>query len=215
MLHSDSFGAAFSTISYFMADFNNIEMIDDDFFDNMSALQYLYLFGNKCANRNYLGVQNNPNATRLDLQRCFDNFQRAVPMTCIYMDFPGYDYTCYFTSNENVAGNDNTEAIEGEHAEGRANTDVLVVETYNQQIRTIPSVICRQFPNLQMLWMSYAGIQTFRTSTFAGCQSMTDLILEMNPIHVVPAGLFASNAALSTLWLDMNRIYRIENGKII
>jgi Leucine-rich repeat (LRR) protein len=114
-----------------------------------------------------------------------------------------------------MAGNDATEVIGGEHAEGLTNTDVLVIESYNQNIRTVPSVLCRQFPNLNHIRLNFNNIQTFRESSFSGCTNLRELIVEANPIYILPAGLFASNAALETLWLDMNRIYSIENGMSI
>lgn len=211
VLHSDSFGASLNSLSFLMADNNLIEMIDEELFDNSSSLQYLYLNRNKCVNRNYFGIGNNRNGTRLDLQRCFDNFNRAVPLSCIYLEFPG-EYTCYMSADLNLSGNDNTEVIDGVHVDGRTNTDVIALESYNQHIRTVPSVICRQFPNLNSIWLSFNRIQTFRQTSFAECANLRELVLEVNPIHILPAGLFVSNAVLQTLWLDSNRIFSIENG---
>lgn len=196
-----------------MADRNLIEMISPEILSSTS-IQFFYLVANKCANRNYYGVQNNLNSTRLSLQSCFDNFNRPVPMSCEYLEFPGYDYTCYLASEPNLAGNDNTVVIEGNHASNRTNSDVLVLESYNQVIRTVPSVICNQFPNLYHIWLTYNRIQTLRPSSFSGCTNLRVLVIEANPIHVIPAGLFVANSVLETLWLDSNRIYSIENGKL-
>lgn len=126
LLHADSFSPTFTNVSYVMVDYNEIDFIDPEFFDGLLNINFLYLNGNVCVNRNFYGVQTSRNASRDALDHCFENFNRVNPINCIYVSFTDYQYTCYMTVN-NLPGNDNAEVILGDHVDGNGDEDVAVV----------------------------------------------------------------------------------------
>lgn len=58
-------------------------------------------------------------------------------------------------------------------------------------------------------------IQTLNERTFADCLNLETLVIEFNPLQVVPGEIFLHNQRLNIIWLDFNNIHRIEAGLFI
>lgn len=120
-------------------------------------------------------------------------------ISCSYSQLsPQLPYTCHLTIN-NPIGLDNFVTIPGQHLPGRGNVDVTSLSASFQNTVNIPSVICRQFPNIQDLYMTSNNIQVIGESSFAGCGNLLQVSLVMNNIMGVPGNTFRNNPQLAVL----------------
>lgn len=110
-----------------------------------------------------------------------------------------YPYTCDLTLI-NPNGLDNFDNIQGDHLESRGNDDVTLVNAYNQNSPIVPSIICRQFPNLRTLYLSNCNIQTINETAFAGCANLEQIMLSFNGITEIPAFTFRNSPNLEFLF---------------
>jgi Leucine-rich repeat (LRR) protein len=68
----------------------------------------------------------------------------------------------------------------------------------------VPSVICRQFANLEQLWVVFSQVTTLSSAAFASCTGLTDLSLSLNSLAFIPGHILP--ATLRTINLEMNAI---------
>ena len=126
---------------------------------------------------------------------------QTVTISCNYRQVaPTYPYTCDLTL-VNPGGLDNFDRIQGEHLAGRNDSDVLLVSGYNQNSRIVPSVICRQFPNLRDLNLLSSNIVNINEAAFADCRNLEHVMLSFNEIAEVPDNTFRNNERLNFIYL--------------
>jgi hypothetical protein len=136
---------------------------------------------------------------------------KSQDISCSYYQRGGYPYTCQLTIN-NPAGSDDFTTIPGNHLPNRTNEDVQLVDAFSQNTLNIPSVICRQFPNLVDLYMTVSNIQIINESSFAGCRHLRSATLVYNAIQAVPANTFRNNPNLEFIYLSWNNLTRLETN---
>ena len=101
----------------------------------------------------------------------------------------GASYECLLSiSNPNGIEFDE---VEGTHLTGLSNEDVELVNAYSGNSRIIPSVICRQFPNVYHLTVMSINVEELTPAAFAECRNLVDVFLVFNQITSVPANTFA------------------------
>lgn len=126
---------------------------------------------------------------------------QAVTISCNYRQIaPTYPYTCDLTL-VNPGGLDNFDRVQGEHLAGRNDSDVLMVSGFNQNSRLVPSVICRQFPNLRDLYLSSSNIVNINEAAFVNCRNLERVMLSFNEISEIPDNTFRNNERLDFVYL--------------
>jgi len=126
---------------------------------------------------------------------------QTATISCNYRQIAAnYPYTCDLTL-VNPVGLDNFDRIQGEHLAGRNDSDVVLVTAYNQNSRLVPSVICRQFPNLRDLYLSSSNIININEAAFVDCRNLEHLMLSFNEISEVPDNTFRNNERLDFIYL--------------
>jgi Leucine-rich repeat (LRR) protein len=121
------------------------------------------------------------------------------------------EYTCWLDiSNPN--GRDDFETISGQHLSGFGNADVLTVSAYVQNTQNVPSVICRQFPNLESLIMIYSEIQDVTADAFSECRHLVYLNLNHNAIRQLPDNWLRNSENLESLNVFDNLISEISES---
>lgn len=209
MIHSDSFGSTLAHLQFVFIDFNNLNTIDAQFFDNASTLDYLYLIENICINRNFYAVNILRDQTREALTHCFDNFAAAGAVNCFYAEYPNPgDYSCILSAN-NPSGSDNFTQVTGDHASGFGNDDVRAVEGANQNTRIVPSVVCEQFSNLIEFSLHTSQIMRITRNSFSGCANIRTIMLNNNLITSIEAESFDNNANLEHFEAILNDIHHV------
>jgi Leucine-rich repeat (LRR) protein len=209
-LRVSSFGTSLRNVWYFYAMANQLDGIQNEFIDELQSTQWLMLTENNCVNQIFLDIPNNRENVRNALSGCITNF-RQPSISCQY--FGGEDGTEYFCimdvhNPDGVAFN----AIEGEHVAGQTNTNVVSANAFYQNTRTIPSVICRQFPNLERMMITGSGIEEILPENLENCANLRELYVHVNRIRTIAAGTFVNAPNLRVLELGYNEISRVENG---
>lgn len=135
---------------------------------------------------------------------------KSQEISCNYINRGGvYPYTCQLTINNPEGSNDFT-SIPGNHVEGFTDADVLLVDSFGQNSRNIPSVICQQFPNLRDLYFAVNNVEVIDETSFADCENLVSTILLFNSIRRVPANTFRNNRNLEFIYLNWNGLEELN-----
>lgn len=133
----------------------------------------------------------------------------AESIDCVYSGgTDGANYECTMTIN-NPNGIE-FDAVGGTHLDGFTNEDVLVVNAYYGQSSIVPSVICRQFPNIFHLTVMGLGVEELTPAAFANCGNLTEIFLVFNEITAVPANTFSGCPRLDYIELSRNNINQLN-----
>ncbi|XP_026183219.1 leucine-rich repeat-containing G-protein coupled receptor 5-like [Mastacembelus armatus] len=76
------------------------------------------------------------------------------------------------------------------------------------QITSLPSLVCEQLPNLQLLDLSYNQIQTL--PSFSGCESIQRIELHHNEVEELKENTFHGLLSLRSVDLSWNRLSSVE-----
>lgn len=209
-INADGFGSSISTLVNLYLTFNRIVAIDEEFFDASSNLLWLLLSGNGCSNRNFYNIVEERDEAREELNECFGNFIGSA--RCQIFDLHPYPYECVLYIM-NPTGR-NFDQIIVEHGDNRTDNDVVVLEALSQHTRNFPSVICRQFVNLEEIFIEESQIEVIDASSFVDCGNIWKINLGYNRIVTIPDGTFANNPTLQILEVFVNRITTISEFKL-
>jgi Leucine-rich repeat (LRR) protein len=112
-------------------------------------------------------------------------------------------------------GRDDFENIAGEHVNNNTDVEVLRVNAFLQNTTIIPRILCRQFGNLEEIFISSSGIESLTRNSFANCWNLKYLVLENNNIQTISNGIFSNLERLDFLNLARNRINLIESNAFV
>jgi Leucine-rich repeat (LRR) protein len=204
-LNSNAFGASLTTIRTFLADVNRINAIDPQFFDMAVNLEFLALLNNICVSQNF-NISQNRTFARQQLQTCFNNFQAPDDDSFIECDYGQFvvTYTCQM-SIMNPNGRDDL-PIRGTHLPDLSNADVLMVNAVMNKTRNLPSIICQQFFNLQVLRLERLGMEIISPNALQNCAQLQLLSLDFNFLTQIADNTFDGTRNLQTLSLRFNRV---------
>jgi len=195
---------------------NQINEVDPNLYDNAESLYTLQLLNNECSSINIINLPLNREFYRDRFETCFENFllENFGFIECEYTHVEVIGYHCIM-SIYNVRGNNNYEEIEGAHLEEFGNSDVVFVEAYQQQTTIIPSIICIQFVNLQMLYFGFNGVDEIFVGNFDDCRNLEYLNIEANNLRFIPEMVVQNSRNLHTFTLDNNQINEIAEDAFI
>lgn len=137
------------------------------------------------------------------------NDDDAEVISCDYFGSGVQDdeYVCLLTLR-NPDGVEFT-SIAGDHQSGFGDDDVEVVSAFYQNSPIVPSVLCRQFPNLWSLTIASSNIADLTPAAFADCSNLQQLILQGNIISSLPDNLLSNSANLVSVDFGYNVISSI------
>lgn len=141
------------------------------------------LSGNICNNDDFSNVQGDRQNVIQRLNTCFFN-SGPEQLICNYRAYDT-DYICSLTIFNPLGRNEFFE-VEGEHLEGRNNSDVLSLYGAYANTLNFPTRICQQFPNLVEISMLATGIEYIDSTSFEGCTRVLDIQLHANLIETLP-----------------------------
>lgn len=134
---------------------------------------------------------------------------KSQSISCNYINRGGtYPYTCQLAIS-NPQGFDNFTTIPGTHVTGFTDADVLLVDAFSQNTLNVPSILCRQFPNVRDLYLAVNQIQIVDESAFAACANVEAVILLYNEISRVPANTFRNSPRLQFIYFNWNGLTEI------
>lgn len=147
------------------------------------------------------------------------SFTSSQQMTCDYSIsddmFDNNRYQCVLNIN-NPNGLDNAISIGGVHLGSYTDQNGNQVSTYNDSsvqivrivglTKNIPSAICRQFPNTELLDFSNSGIQIVSSTK---CSRATELRLSYNLIEQVTVDLCQFQPALENILIENNNKLKV------
>lgn len=184
---------------------NGIRSVDDEILNRGQNIATLQLSGNNCVNQNFFNVQGNLEAVRAALGECFRMFAGFIQ--CNYVRVRN-DYICHLTI-QNPQGSD-FYYIPGSHMDNLTNNDITILDAMRQETRVIPSVICRQFPNLSDLYIDESFVEWIDEDAFEYCTNLEWLDLYGNELTIIPDFTFSNNPRLANIYLLYNQISTIE-----
>ncbi|KAL7015051.1 hypothetical protein ACKWTF_016263 [Chironomus riparius] len=208
-IRADSFGASLPAIRTLYGSNNAINVFDPDILNRGIQLSSLLFYANLCTQLNIFDVRGDPELVLQHLSRCTANFAAAPRLACTYDRLiTGRIYWCDL-SVVNPSGRDDFERIEGNHLPGSNDDQVMYISSENQNTRVFPSIICRQFPSLQILDIITNDITELTDQTFGNCRFLREIILMGNNIRTIPNRAFTGVPNLLELYLDNNNIETI------
>ncbi len=187
VIDSLSFGESLNTLRSLHFDMNNVEAIDLEFFNNATDLFSLIAYQNECADFSAIDIQLNREAVLAEFAPCFNAFDN-IGTSCEFDSFEGM-YRCVL-SIDNPQGKHRFDRIGGEHIGGLGDNSVTYVEAVFQNTKTIPSIICEQFRNVEGITFIGSQVEFVTEQTFAGCELLFSLNLANNNIRMIPPNIF-------------------------
>jgi Leucine-rich repeat (LRR) protein len=207
VIESNSFGSL-SSLRTLNVQSNRVDAIEASFFEATTSLNSLFMLGNLCNQQNFFNVQGSREDVRRHLQNCFHNFVRLTGLIeCNYIDVQPYGYFCEL-SIVNVFQRD-FERIEGEHQQGRNDSDVFRVEAMEQETFNIPTIICETFNKLRELVFIESDVEFVTPEAIERCVNLELFSMEVNKIKVLPDGLFINAPNLQVADFYWNEISEI------
>lgn len=189
---------------------NIINVFDPEILNRGTQLSSLLFYANLCTQLNIFDVRGNPELVRQQLSTCTDNFAAETRIACRYDRLiTGRIYWCDLTV-VNPSGRDDFERVEGNHLPGSNDDQVMYISSENQNTRVFPSVICNQFPSLQILDIINNNITELSDHTFGRCRFLREIILMGGNIRRIPDRAFTGSPNLLQLYLDNNGIRTIS-----
>jgi Leucine-rich repeat (LRR) protein len=81
----------------------------------------------------------------------------------------------------------------GDLPAGMTYEEVFNIEITMQVTTNLPSIICRQFANLQTFYVRGGALRSVDQLTFASCDQLTMIFVTFTDISAIPDGTFGSN----------------------
>jgi len=142
-------------------------------------------------------------------------FGQDEMMQCRYYNYSGSVYSCDLTIY-NPNGLNNFTVINGTHLTGK--TDALVKYIVRDQIFAtpiVPSIICKQFTNLEGIYLYPAKIQKLDKYSFSDCKNVNSISLENNEITQIGQNTFSNCQSLTHVYLYNNKINQLDENSFI
>lgn len=204
-INSNAFGGSLGSLIQIYATSNGVRAFDDEIVTRAQNLSNLHLIGNSCVNQDFANVQGNMETVRTALAECFRMF--AGFLSCEFVRVRN-DYICHLTI-QNVRPRDDFFYIPGNHMTGMTDADITVLDAMRQDTLLVPSIICRQFPNLQDLYIDESHVEVISEDAFEYCANLEWLDLYGNEIVTIPDFTFSNNPRLHTIYFLYNQINHI------
>lgn len=128
-------------------------------------------------------------------------------MACTYSVGSSNKYQCSLNVN-NPNGLDGSVTISGNHLGSYADKSVGIVKIISGITKNIPSQICKQFPNTELIHFTIANIEIVSTIK---CNLTTELDLSSNSITTVPFDICQYQPLLTKINLSYNQIKSISS----
>lgn len=128
----------------------------------------------------------------------------------VNMGFPIGLYTCdikrFIRSNEE---NGIVTAVNGDHDEGKTNSDVAALRVEYNAWKFVPNNIAKFFPHLETFQILNSTLQKVSQKNFDGFSKMTVISLWKNKLTSIDENTFEKNLLLEGLYLSVNQIVDI------
>lgn len=206
MIDGSSFGFLYSLIQSIYAYDNQIQAVDPRFLSEYSRLNVFMLNRNLCTDNDFTNITSDREGVRSELEGCFTNFQPKL--TCNFVDGDPF-YECNLMI-QNPASVDNFLPISGDHFHDRTDADVGFVQIYRQNTANFPTIACRQFPNVEEIFIDSSNFGRLDSSSFRDCSNLWMIHISSNLIETLPGGIFTQNAKLELIYLRANGIQRLS-----
>uniref|UniRef100_A0A8C7KEQ2 Leucine rich repeat containing G protein-coupled receptor 5 n=1 Tax=Oncorhynchus kisutch TaxID=8019 RepID=A0A8C7KEQ2_ONCKI len=185
---ADALGALSSLQAMTLA-LNRITHIPDRAFTNLSSLVVLHLNNNRIRT---LGTQ------------CFDGLHSLETLDLNYNNLEEFPIAIRALSTLKELGfhSNNIKSIPEQAFTGHST--LLTMTITGARITSLPTTVCDQLPNLQVLDLSYNMIQAL--PSFRGCEKIQKIDLHHNEIEELQADTFQGLTSLRSLDLAWNKL---------
>jgi len=89
---------------------------------------------------------------------------------------------------------------------------LYIFSAISQNSRSFPSVLCRQFRNVEAIYFLTSNLEVISSDAVAGCQNLYSINLSGNNIIEIPDGAFSGNQYLSILNVASNLLSNLGPG---
>jgi len=116
------------------------------------------------------------------------------------------DYQCSLDLRQ-ANYNQQLTRIDGQHGTGHTDADVKRIENYkNHKLKTFSSIFCQKFPNLEIISIYDAELESIDEDSLSNCKNLNKLYLTGNKIRELPENLLIENSKLTLLWAYDNQL---------
>jgi carboxypeptidase N regulatory subunit len=123
-------------------------------------------------------------------------------------------YTSYYacTFNQQTLYNNEIAQIVPTYITGITNLNVSVVRFNGSSIYSLPAAIFTTFPNTNIMFATYIGIQEIKPNTFLNAAKLSQLYLYNNKLTTLPQDAFSGASNLVVLYVNSNQISTIDKN---
>jgi Leucine-rich repeat (LRR) protein len=207
------------SLNIFNMQFNAIQFVHRETFDNTRQLQQLLIGGNPCgdgASLNFYEIQYGDLTNILPLlSRCFG----VTPITCNYtnntqiLGISDFNYTCTIES-QTLEEKQRSELKQfgGSHLLGMGSDNVINLLINYSNIPFFLTEMFTSFPNLRAIEITNGGLQQIRSNDFLNGGNLESIYMQYNNLKVLNGGIFAGLSRLQKLSLGKNEIERVDGN---
>lgn len=112
--------------------------------------------------------------------------------------------------DQNIQADSSMVNIVGVHLPNRTNSDVLVLESSNSTIQVFPHALINAFSNLRRVRLQTANMTRF-SNPIQSCESLDELLVGVNLLTSIPAGIFRNCRNLTQLSFLFNQLTALDN----
>ncbi|CAG9811223.1 unnamed protein product [Chironomus riparius] len=121
-------------------------------------------------------------------------------------------YTCYLDTRQ-ANYNEKLIQIDGKHEIGHSDDDVKWIG--NNKLKTFSSIICQKFPNLKVVQITDAELDSIEEDSLFNCNNLDHLLMHKNKIRELPEYILIKNSKLTLLRLYSNQLTTVPENFLL
>jgi Leucine-rich repeat (LRR) protein len=150
------------------------------------------------------------NKSSAQIARC--DYKYDYFWTAVYKTTNASYYKCNLSTRQ-ANYNEKLTTIDGQHENGQTDDDVKWIDNYeNNILKEFSSIFCQKFPNLEVIRIDNAEVESIDEDSLSNCKNLEHLLLYGNKIREIPENLLIRSSKLTLLWIRNSQLTTLSKN---